>query len=257
MLGKMLSRGGQVRRLLSARPSVAGNGLVERMRSTTFALLGVTAAIGLALVALASQQGWPYLPASPIPGPPGTRESVGDGAAVAPASRVPVGAAGRAVARPKASEAIPGLAAAGPPGPRLAGSRQLTAPSAAGGQPSGGSAPAPVGEPSGEGPPPASPAPAPTGPSPAPPPTPAAPPVATSPAPPASASTGHGKGNAYGHDEPSPDRGEGPHPAPPHRPVPPAVPESSGEPSAGAPAAPGEPGQGPGRGHAYGHDGGV
>ncbi len=48
--------------------SFAGTGLLERMRSTTFALLGVTAAMGLGLVAVASQQDWPLLPAAPIPG---------------------------------------------------------------------------------------------------------------------------------------------------------------------------------------------
>jgi hypothetical protein len=56
------------RRLGSAvRSSVLGNGLLERARSTSLALLGLTAAVGLAIVALALNQGWPLVAGSPIP----------------------------------------------------------------------------------------------------------------------------------------------------------------------------------------------
>ena len=61
----MLFRGGKS---LRSRPSFAGTGLLERMRSTTFALLGLTAAMGLGLVLTLSQQSWPLLPSAPIPG---------------------------------------------------------------------------------------------------------------------------------------------------------------------------------------------
>ena len=51
----------------SARFSVLGDGLLERARSTLFALLGLTAAVGLGVVALALNQSWPVVPDSPIP----------------------------------------------------------------------------------------------------------------------------------------------------------------------------------------------
>lgn len=53
------------------RPSFAGNGLPERMRSTAFAFLGLTAAAGLALVAIFAQLSFPLLSPAPMPnGPP-------------------------------------------------------------------------------------------------------------------------------------------------------------------------------------------
>ena len=85
MAGQMLSRRGQLASRLKAKPSLAGNGLLERMRSTTFALLGITAAMGLGLVALVSQQGWPYLPALPIPAAPAEHGAVHDARVVTPA----------------------------------------------------------------------------------------------------------------------------------------------------------------------------
>jgi len=51
--------------------------LLERARSTTFALLGVTAAVGLAIVALALNQSWPVVAGSPIPGISTGGEDVG------------------------------------------------------------------------------------------------------------------------------------------------------------------------------------
>jgi hypothetical protein len=63
-------------------PSVAGRGLTERMRTTTFALLGITAAAGLGLVAIFSQQGWPLLPSSPLPTPPAAAVAVEEARAI-------------------------------------------------------------------------------------------------------------------------------------------------------------------------------
>src|SRR5215218_7784401 len=54
---------------LPRRPSLAGTGLAERMRSTAFALLGLTAAAGLALVAIFSQVGWSDLATGPVAEP--------------------------------------------------------------------------------------------------------------------------------------------------------------------------------------------
>lgn len=52
----------------SKRPSLAGTGVLDRLRSTTFALLGATALFGLVIVAIMSQQGFGLLPQLPIPG---------------------------------------------------------------------------------------------------------------------------------------------------------------------------------------------
>jgi hypothetical protein len=64
--------------LRSRKPSVLGGGLLERVRSTTLALLGVTTAVGLAMVALALNQSWPLLADSPMPVGPPRHEAVGE-----------------------------------------------------------------------------------------------------------------------------------------------------------------------------------
>ena len=53
------------------RPSLAGTGLPERMRTTAFAFLGLTAASGLALVAIFAQINFHVLSPAPLPGEPG------------------------------------------------------------------------------------------------------------------------------------------------------------------------------------------
>lgn len=115
---------GKPRLRLPARSSVIGGGLLERARSTTFALLGVTAAVGLAMVALALNQSWPLLADSPIPDAPGGGEAVGK-ARVAPAG------AGRTERDAAAEDRVDG-----------SGSGRSSAESPGGsGGPSGGSAP--------------------------------------------------------------------------------------------------------------------
>jgi hypothetical protein len=47
--------------------SLAGDGLLVRLRSTSIAMLATVAAIGLGLVAFASQIGWPEVFSGPIP----------------------------------------------------------------------------------------------------------------------------------------------------------------------------------------------
>ncbi len=64
------------------RPSVLGGGLLERARSTTLALLGATAAVGLAIVALAMNQEWPLVAGSSIPQIPPRHQSVGEAEAL-------------------------------------------------------------------------------------------------------------------------------------------------------------------------------
>jgi hypothetical protein len=74
-------------KLLSALrlPSFAGTGLPERMRSISFALLGLTAAAGLALVAVFAQPGFPVLSPAPLPDEPAAGESI------SVAKRLPLG----------------------------------------------------------------------------------------------------------------------------------------------------------------------
>lgn len=82
----VLSNQGQRSLLSAVRTSVLGDGLLERTRSTSLALLGATAAIGLAIVALALNQGWPLIAGVPIPGFGSDRQAVGKAAVVARAT---------------------------------------------------------------------------------------------------------------------------------------------------------------------------
>lgn len=67
-------------KLLSAPrlPSFAGEGLPERLRSISFALLGLTAAAGLALVATFAQPGFSLLSPAPLPDRPSASQSVAE-----------------------------------------------------------------------------------------------------------------------------------------------------------------------------------
>jgi len=233
--------------MLPSRPSFAGHGLFERLRSTAFALLGTTAAMALGLVALAAHQGWPDFPIVPIPG---DKAKVGMlDSPVARAANTPGGerVGARADVQPAASRSRKG--SFGETG--FLGSRRRTGPppAASVGIPAGvEAAPAPVsGSPTSSAP--QQPAPAPTSspasPLPAPSPTPSAPPVATVSSP--------GKGHAYGKLK------TGPPPKPVH-PAPPATPSlptatPSPPPTVPAPPASQEVSEGPGQGHghAYGH----
>jgi hypothetical protein len=73
------------------KPSVLGGGLLERARSTTLALLGMTTAIGLAMVALALNQSWPLIADSPIPGAPSRQEAIGKATVAAQAKVSAIG----------------------------------------------------------------------------------------------------------------------------------------------------------------------
>jgi hypothetical protein len=185
--------------------SVAGDGLLDRMRTTTFALLGITAAVGLAFVALIASQGWPALPLGPILGPR-THEAVGDATAVTGDPAV-AGKGGRRAA----SGSVPGSPGpAGVPnaansGSAVSGSHRFppAPPASVHGGPSSGKgtrgAPAPVEQPA------PTPAPATTT---TPVPTESAPEAPSSSPPPVTAGmgNGNGKGHAYGRDG---DQGEG------------------------------------------------
>jgi hypothetical protein len=65
------------------RISVAGAGLTERLRTMAFALLGLTAAAGLGLVALFAQPGWPLRGTGPLPATPGQRGAISGTVALA------------------------------------------------------------------------------------------------------------------------------------------------------------------------------
>jgi hypothetical protein len=133
------------------KSSFGGEGLLDRIRSTGFALLGATALLGLVIVAIMAQQGVPYLAPLPIPGH-------GGGEAVAPATlatrpadelalapRAGVGAVGHRTSIFAGSEAGGSpTGAGGSLTSGLAGGRQLgdspgLAPAPGAGQPSGGS----------------------------------------------------------------------------------------------------------------------
>jgi hypothetical protein len=258
MVTRMLSRRGKPQSRFTTRPSFAGRDLAERTRSTAFALLGAAAAVGLVLVALFSQQNWPFLPVGPIPGYHSEHGTLDDAISLAsPPAGVDISA--HPIAR--GAFASRGSATAGSGDSRLSGLRQVSSqpivPSPATGQPHGESAPtpAPAGQPANS--PPASAA------APTPPPmpqseTPEPPAPGASPPSPIVASV-PGKGNAYGRR----DRGVGKpnpsHPAP-HSSPPPAAPVVEPPPAAveaepptsGADAGSLD-GPGNGHGHAYGH----
>lgn len=267
MVVQMLSWRGQPLSRLKARPSFAGTGLLERMRSTTFALLGITAAMGLGLVAVVSQQGWPLLPAAPLPPLPVEQSGIDDATVVtapqgASASRHggaseagrPAEDRGAVEREPAARLSAPRRLETAPPpvtGPAATGEpshpEQGTTPPGhqALDQPAGGSLPA------------------------APPPNPA-PPASTAPAvppaptpPPVTASANRGKGNAYGkYKPPGGSKGRSHRsapatPAPPPAsvvPAPDAAPGEVGVPPSAAETA-GDKDKGNGHGHAYGHAG--
>jgi hypothetical protein len=132
MHDQVLSRIGQALPTLRSRPSMAGTGLLERMRTTTFALLGALAAMGLGLVAIFSQAGLPILSETPIPALIEGHDSVSPAAAltrprpVRPDGSVAAGRAARVTRHP--ASPVGGLVAA--PGSRLSSSQQVAAPTA-------------------------------------------------------------------------------------------------------------------------------
>jgi hypothetical protein len=254
----MLPRKGPSPPRLFRRPSFAGRGLLERTRSTGFALLGITAAMGLGLVALVSQQSWPYLPASPIPEYGAEQGRVDSAIAVAPppagfgtpASHSPArkdlperGAARRGTNDARLSRSDPVSVdpdISGPTGPQSTG-EGTTPPAAPGPDPSSSVPPPP---------------PIPQTPAPAPPSVPAPQAAVNPPAdPPAVASGNPGKGNAYGRQKAAAASTAKPSHASSHASSTPVTPPAASAPATpeakpSAPAAPGSDGPG----NAYGHD---
>jgi hypothetical protein len=83
-------------------PNVVGRGMPERIRSVGFAFLGLTAAAGLALVAIFAQMGFPLL--SPVPLPDGPSEP----SSVSRAVPVEEGSATAGLAQAQGAVAAPG-----------------------------------------------------------------------------------------------------------------------------------------------------
>jgi hypothetical protein len=263
----MITRLGQAMPHFLVGANVAGEGLRERLRSTTFAFFGLVTATGLVLVGIAYNQGWPDFVNSPIPGIPTQRVGearIAAGAAhtIAPAGRA---AASHRSAPPGRAQLVPGRSSG-----HHVTSQQEAPVAVSGGHVRG---PAPSGHGGVDAP--APPAPAPVAPapqaaaqppaaqSPAPDPVPAkeTAPVASSPSTSKAAATVPGNGKAKGHEKslgtsppPAPVVPKAPSPAPaapaPPSAKPPAVPTEPAAPSKEAPPPAGEQ---PGKGHAYGH----
>jgi len=236
-----------------ARFSFAGRSVVERMRSTAFALLGVTTAMALGLVALVSHQSWPYLPAAPIID---YGAKSGDLDNAVPLVSLPPGRRGARIAGEISTGERGGSGSGGRRGGSSpAGSRHPSSQSDPGTAPGGLGVAAPPPSPA---PPPA---PAPTV---SPPPVPASQPTQAPSPPPAPggapaqpatpaavASSSPGKGHAYGKQKaPAAPVSK------PSRSAPSPPPASASAPAEKAPPAPvptAEDSPGNGRGHAYGH----
>ncbi len=107
--------------------SLAGDGLLVRLRSTSIGLLGLVAAVGLGLVAFISQLGWPGVFSQPIPGSPSEAGTVHDAIALTrPAPAIGASSATHALMRAAVRRAAQGRGGRAPNGsPAIGGSRQL------------------------------------------------------------------------------------------------------------------------------------
>lgn len=59
-----------------AHATLLGDGMLERARATTLGLLGIAGAVGLAMIALVFNQGWPLVAGSPVPPLPPREQAV-------------------------------------------------------------------------------------------------------------------------------------------------------------------------------------
>jgi hypothetical protein len=110
--------------------SLAGDGLLVRLRSTSIGLLGLVAAVGLGLIAFISQLGWPGVFSQPIPGPPAGAGAVHDAIALTrPTPALGVSNATHALSRAAVRRAVHGHGGGRAPSgsPAIGGSRQLAA----------------------------------------------------------------------------------------------------------------------------------
>jgi hypothetical protein len=137
---QMLKRCAQLFSGLGIGHSLVGQGLPERMRTATVALLGVIAAISMTFVAVIAHQGWSVLSLGPIPGPSAGPQAIGDGTALSTGEGGTAASTGGRPAIVATAEltagsqgAQPGRAPAQPhPAGKLAGSQPLAGQSPAG-----------------------------------------------------------------------------------------------------------------------------
>lgn len=112
---------------LNVGPSIFGEGLLDRARSISFALLGASAAVGFAMIAIVLQVDWPLVAGSPVPPVPARQEAIGNATAVRAAATprlAGTGVAQRRDAGPSAGHPIR-AAAAKPAAPAPAVTTQL------------------------------------------------------------------------------------------------------------------------------------
>jgi hypothetical protein len=258
MVTSVLSKYGKRLSQLVAMPSVLGDGLLERARSTGFALLGLTAAVCLGLVAFISHQGWPDILGGPIPRPPAEHQAVHErtiaaGPMTFRGSFVHLHGANATGASTRQHDS-----GSTPVGSHLAGSHEVaTSPALAGDRPAGHGAPGtqPVQQPPAA---PTTPAPVPA----------TAPTVASSPSIADQAGGSHnagGKGKGKEHAQsgsPGKDQGSAAKATSPHEPAAPPVkaeppaPVEAGSPGKDEPVPPAsDKASNPGHGHGYGHYG--
>lgn len=210
------------------RPSLAGHGWTERMRTTVFAFMGLMAAAGLALVAIFAQLGFPLLEPAPLPSDPSRANAVAEAevVTVSPKRRGPerdraarpsvnlsssdAGAA-RAAAPVTPADSAEGAPSGAADSPKPAGSTEVAPPAGVGAAPAAPKAPStpvastpggtPVPKPTSNPAPAPAPSPPPVTEAPVPPPAPPAPPPEASTAggpPPHSSAGGNGNGKALG-----------------------------------------------------------
>lgn len=140
---------------LAVRSGGSGDGLLERARNASFILLGLTAAIGLGLIAFIAHLGWPNITDGPIPGLPSEHIAVKSAAITAAAPFPRQGAGSGAQTLLGAAPLLPRARVVlvtrplqnGSAHPRISGSKSLPVPSRrgkGGGPPSGqGAVPSP------------------------------------------------------------------------------------------------------------------
>jgi hypothetical protein len=253
----MISRLGQAMPRFLAGANVAGEGMRERLRAATFALFGLVTAVGLVLVGIAYNQGWPDFADSPIPGMP--IEHVGKATIAAYAVHKQAESGSGSASHGAAPAGQAGVVPDRSSDPHSSSQHQLPtaapngqvpgqAPPGQGGADAPGS-PAPAPAPQAADQPPAAQSPAPD-------PRPAqdSAPVATSPPASQPAATVPGNGRARGHEKSEKSHGRWAAPAP-VAPTAPSVPPApvAPAPEASVPAGDG-PGNGNGKGNAKGHE---
>lgn len=149
----MAAKREQLRAWIDARAGLTGADLGVRLRSAVFALLGLTTAACLAVVAILVHQGVPFLPSLPLPGLAGGDEHVASAKAVEGQPPVIAAARDRLASADAAADGRAGGDRGGPGGASEPAKAVAPSPSSAVAPPSDSpvAAPAPIPEPAAEG----------------------------------------------------------------------------------------------------------